>query len=144
MAPRYVGRQHLARLVPDNLGRVDRPPRDEDERPWPPADLPIPDQEEELPLEDVEQLVAAVVDMARGPVPRWGRRLEESDRASGLLAGRFQIYAPYGSAFAWPEYDTLWGFRPLFSVIRFAPGLISPLEVGMIYIILVSLFDPLP
>ncbi len=74
--------------------------------------MPLPDQEEELPLKDVEQLVAAVVDVVRRPSPRGGRRLEESDRASGLLAGRFERYAPYGPAFAWPENDALWGVTP--------------------------------
>ena len=144
MAPRYVGRKYLARLGPDNLCGVDRPPRDEDERTGWPANLSLPDQKEELSLKDVEQLIAAVVNVARWPGPGGCSRLEESDRASGFLAGRFQRYGPYGSAFAWPEYDTIWGFRPLFSRIRIAHGLISPLEVGMIYIILVSLFDPLP
>ena len=54
--------------------------------------------------------------------------LEEPDRAFGFLAGRFQGYAPYGSAFAWPADDTLWGVRPLFVRIRFAHGFVSPLE----------------
>ena len=75
MAPRYVGRNHLTRLGPNNLGGVDRPPRDEDERPGRRADLPLPDQEEELPFKDVEQLVAAVVDMARRPSSRGGSSL---------------------------------------------------------------------
>ena len=73
--------------------------------------------------------------------------LLKSDRASGLLAGRFQGYAPCprdGSAFAWPEDDTPWGVCLLFLRIRFAHGLVSPLEVGTIYIILVFLYDPLP
>jgi hypothetical protein len=40
--PRYVGRQHLARLGSSNLGRVDRPSRDEDERPGWRVDKPLP------------------------------------------------------------------------------------------------------
>ncbi len=49
-APRYVGRQHLARLGSYTLGGVDRPPTDEDERPWQRSDLALADQEEELSL----------------------------------------------------------------------------------------------
>ncbi len=94
MAPGYVGRKYLARLGPDNLCGVDRPPRDEDERSGWPAYLSLPDQEEELSLKDVEQLIAAVVNMTRWSVPRGARRLEESDRACGLLAGCFKGYAP--------------------------------------------------
>lgn len=53
--------------------------------------------------------------MARWSVPRGARRLDESDRASGFLAGCFERYARYGSAFAWPEDDTLsWGVCLLF------------------------------
>ena len=133
MAPRYVGHEHLARLAPDNLCGVDRSPRNEDERPWRPAELPIPDQEEELPLEDVEQLIAAVVNMTRWSGPRGARRLKESDRACGLLAGCFEGYAPYGSAFAWAEDNTFWGVRrPLSGRVRFAHGVVSPLEFGTI------------
>ena len=144
MAPRYVGCKYLARLGPDNLCGVDRPPRDEDERPGRPANLSLPDQKEELSLKDVEQLIAAVVNVARWPGPGGCSRLDEPDRASGFLAGRFEHYAPYGSAFAWPEDDTPWGVCPLFLRIRFAHGVVSPLEVGTIYIILVFLYDPLP
>src|SRR3712207_4702547 len=107
-----------------------RSPRDEDECPRTPANLPLPDQEEELPLKDLEQLVAAVGNMARWPVPWGARSLKESDRASGFLVGRFQGYAPYGSAFAWPADDTLWGVLPLISRVRFAHRLVAPLEVG--------------
>ena len=92
----------------------------------------FPDQEEELPLKYVEQLIAAVVNVARWSVPRGARRLYEPDRASRFLAGCFQGYTPYGSAFAWPEEDTFWGVRPLILRIRFAHGLVSPLEVGTI------------
>jgi len=61
----YVGCKHLARLDPDSFGSVDHPPRDEDECPGRPANLPLANHEEELPLKDVEQLIAAVVNMAR-------------------------------------------------------------------------------
>ena len=67
---------------------MDRTPRDEDERSGQRTDLALTDQEEKLSLKDVEQLVAAVVNMARWPVPWGARSLKESDRASGLLAGR--------------------------------------------------------
>src|SRR5215217_8004970 len=49
-APRYVGRQHLARLSSYTLGGVNRPPRDEDERPGRRTDLALTDQEEKLSL----------------------------------------------------------------------------------------------
>jgi hypothetical protein len=111
---------------------VHRAPRDEDKRTGRSANLSLPDREEELPLKYVEQLIAAVVNVARWSVPRGARRLYEPDRASRFLAGCFQGYAPYGSAFAWPEDDTLWGVRPLILRIRFARGLVSPLEVGTI------------
>jgi hypothetical protein len=102
--------------------------------------LPLPDQEEELPLKDVEQLLAAVVNMARWAVSWGARRLEESDSASCFLAGCFKRYGPCpdGLAFAWPEDDTLWGVRPLISRIRFTHSLASPLEVGTTYIIFLS------
>ncbi len=88
LAPRYVGRKHLARLVPGNLGGVDRPPRDEDERPGRRVDLSLPGQEEEPPLEYVEQLVAAVVHVARRPGPR------------GVVASRNPIEPPVSSPVA--------------------------------------------
>src|SRR4028119_1127342 len=50
-ASRYVGCQHLARIVADNLGSVDRPSRDEDERPRHRTDLALTDQEEKLSFE---------------------------------------------------------------------------------------------
>src|SRR3712207_3193913 len=68
--PRYVGREHLAGLTPHNLGRVDSPPRDEDERPRQRPDLPLADQEEKLSLQDVEHFVGTVVNMAGWPAPR--------------------------------------------------------------------------
>jgi hypothetical protein len=81
--------------------------------------------------------------MAGWPAPRGTRRLDEPDRASGFLAGRFQRYAPYGLAFAWPEDNASWSGYPLFPRIRFAHSLISPLEVGTTFIILVLLPNPL-
>jgi hypothetical protein len=53
-ASRYVGRKHLARLGPDDLGGVNRPARDEDEGPAHRTDLSLADQEEKLSLEHVE------------------------------------------------------------------------------------------
>ena len=50
--------------------------------------MPLPDQEEELPLKYVEQLIAAVVNMARWPVPR------------GLVASRNPIVSPVSSLVA--------------------------------------------
>ena len=41
--PWYVSRQHLAGLSSDNLGGVDRTPRDEDERPGQRTDLTLAD-----------------------------------------------------------------------------------------------------
>ena len=78
--------------------------------------------------------------MARTP---GARRLKEPDSASCFLAGRFQRYGPCpdGLAFAWPADDTLWSVRPLISRIRFAHSLVSSLEVGTMYIILLSLSD---
>ena len=100
--------------------------------------MPLPDQEEELSLKYIEQLIAAVVNMARWPVPRGASRLKEPDSASCFLAGRFQRYGPCpdGLAFAWPENDTLWGVCPLISRIRLTHSLAFPLEVGPMYIIL--------
>ena len=49
-APRHVGYKHLAGLGSYTLGGVDRPPRDEDERPGRRADLALADQEERLSL----------------------------------------------------------------------------------------------
>ena len=100
--------------------------------------MPLPDQEEELSLKYIEQLIAAVVNMARWPVPRGARRLKEPDSASGLIAGRFEGYGPCpdGLALAWPENDTLWGVCPLNSRIRLTHSLAFPLEVGLMYIIL--------
>src|SRR5919107_4635069 len=86
-APRYVGRQHLAGLGSYTFGGVNRPPRDEHERPGRRTDPALADQEEELSLQHVEQLVVTVVNMAGWPIP-WGTsRFEDTYRASGLLAG---------------------------------------------------------
>jgi hypothetical protein len=79
---RHVCCDHLAGLGPDNLGGVDRPPRDEDERPGRRTDLALADQQEKLFLENVEQVIATVVNMARWPGPRGARRLQIPDRAS--------------------------------------------------------------
>jgi hypothetical protein len=82
--------------------------------------------------------------MARRPSSRGARRFEETDRPSSFLSSGFERYAPYGSAFVRPEDDTLWGVSPLFTRIRLAHGLTSPLEVGTIYNVLDLLSDPLP
>jgi hypothetical protein len=50
--------------------------------------LPLPDQEEELSLKDVEQLIAAVVNMARWSVP------------GGLVASMNSIVPPVSSLVA--------------------------------------------
>jgi hypothetical protein len=87
---------------------VHRPPRDEDERPGRRTDQALAEQEEELSLQDVEQLVATVVNVAGWPGPRGARRLQEPDRARGFLAGRFErdgVRPRYRSALARPEDD---------------------------------------
>jgi len=55
--------------VPITLAAWTVPRGNEDERPGQTVHLPLPHQEEELPLEDVEQLITAVVNMARWPGP---------------------------------------------------------------------------
>ena len=104
LGPRYIGRKHPARLGPDNLCGVDRPPRDEDERPRRSADLPLPDQEEKLPLKDVEQLIAAVVNMAWWPGLR------------GVVASRNPIEPPVSSPVAFSVMP------PVPEMVRPSPG----------------------
>ena len=100
-APRYVGSEHFAGLTAHNLGGMDRPPRDEDERPGQRPDLTFADQEEKLSLEDVEQFVVTVVNMARWPGPR------------GSVASRNPIEPPVSSPVA-------------FSVMASVPGIFRP------------------
>jgi hypothetical protein len=80
---------------------VDRPPRDEDERSRHRTDPALTDQEEEFSLEDVEQFVRAMVNMAGGPYP--GR----------LVASRNPIEPPVCSLVA-------------FSVMASVPGTVRP------------------
>ena len=63
--------------------------------------------------------------MAGWPAPQGARRLEETDRASGFLAGRFQRYVPYGLAFTWPEDNASWSGRPLFPLAA-GEGRVTP------------------
>src|SRR5215210_4536896 len=71
---------------------MDRSPWDEDVGPSHHAFLALPNQKQELSLKDVEQLVGAVVNMARWTVCRRGDALEDADGASRLLGGRYERY----------------------------------------------------